>query len=46
MDMRRASEQADMPFRKGWSTVTRRCVYEERNIENQNVTKIYPFDFW
>jgi len=40
-DMRRPSEQADMLFLKGWSTVTRCYV----RMRKQNVTKIYPFDF-
>jgi hypothetical protein len=41
MEMRRPSEQADMPFHKGWSTVTRCYV----RIRKQNVTKIYPVVF-
>jgi hypothetical protein len=37
----RPSEQADMPFHKGGSTVTRCYV----RMRKQNVTKIYPFVF-
>jgi hypothetical protein len=41
MEMKRPGKQADMPFHKGWSTVTRCNV----RMRKQNVTKIYPFVF-